>query len=124
MAQMMAQVIAGAMAQVCELPNLRHLRVFQAAARLGSVSGASREACLSQPAVTQAIANLESQLDVVLFERHHSGCYLTEYGRTYLARTNRLFAEMEQAIVAPLVDAPFADDKTLKSIFAKITTTH
>ena len=119
-----ARVMAQTMAHVCELPNLRHLRVFQAAARLGSVSGASREACLSQPAVTQAIANLEALLDVVLFERHHSGCYLTEYGRTYLARTNRLFAEMEQGIVAPLVDTPFADDKSLKSIFAKITTTH
>jgi len=31
------------MAHVCELPNLRHLRVFQAAARLWGVSGASRE---------------------------------------------------------------------------------
>ena len=112
------------MAQVCELPNLRHLRVFQAVARLGSVCGASREACLSQPAVTQAIANLEAMLDVVLFERHHSGCYLTEHGRTYLARTNRMFSEMEQGIVAPLVGPPFADDKSLKSILGKITATH
>jgi DNA-binding transcriptional LysR family regulator len=109
---------------VSERPNLRHLRVFQAVALLGSVSAASREARLSQPAVTQAIAKLEAQLDVVLFERHQSGCYLTEYGRTYLARTDRMFAEMEQGLVAPLVGPPFADDKSLKSIFAKITSTH
>jgi LysR family transcriptional regulator of gallate degradation len=109
---------------VCQLPNLRHLRVFQAVARLGSVGGAARETCRSQPAVTQAIANLEALLDVVLFERHHSGCYLTEHGRTYLARTNRMFTEMEQGLVAPLVGPPFADDKSLKSILAKITATH
>ncbi|HEY6259773.1 MAG TPA: LysR family transcriptional regulator [Xanthobacteraceae bacterium] len=112
------------MAQVCELPNLRHLRVFQVVARLGSISGASREARLSQPAVTQAIAKLEALLEVVLFERRQSGCYLTEYGRAYLARTNRMFTEMEEGLVAPLAGPPFADDKSLKSILAKITATH
>ena len=57
-----------------ELPNLRHLRVFQAVARLGSISGASREARVSQPAVTQGIAKLEALLEVALFERRQSGC--------------------------------------------------
>ena len=108
----------------CELPNLRHLRVFQAVARLGSISGASREARLSQPAVTQGIAKLEALLDVVLFERRQSGCFVTEYGRTYLARTNRMLSEMEEGLVAPLVGPPFADDKSIKPILAKITTTH
>jgi molybdate transport repressor ModE-like protein len=108
-------------AQVCELPNLRHLRVFQAVARLGSISGASREARVSQPAVTQGIAKLEALLDVVLFERRQSGCYLTEYGRAYLARADRMFAEMEGGLAAPRVGPPFADDKSLKSILAKTT---
>src|SRR5258708_7039642 len=111
-------------AQVCELPNLRHLRVFQAVARLGSISGASREARVSQPAVTQGIAKLEALLEVALFERRQSGCYLTEYGRAYLARTDRMFAEMEGGLVAPRVGPPFADDKSLKPILAKITATH
>ena len=109
---------------MCELPNLRHLRVFQAVARLGSISGASREARVSQPAVTQGIAKLEALLDVALFERRQSGCYLTEYGRAYLARTDRMFAEMEGGLVAPRVGPSFADDKSLKPILAKITATH
>jgi LysR family transcriptional regulator, regulator for genes of the gallate degradation pathway len=108
----------------CELPNLRHLRVFQGVARRGSISGASREARLTQPAVTQGIAKLEALLDVALFERCQSGCYLTEYGRTYLARADRMFGEMEQALIAPLVGPPFADDRSLKSVLAKITATH
>ncbi len=112
------------LARLSERPNLRHLRVFQAVARLGSVSGASREARLSQPAVTQAISKLEARIGAALFERRQSGCHLTEYGRTYLARTNRMFAEMEQGLVAPFVGTPFADEKSLKSILAKITATH
>ena len=112
------------MAEGCELPNLRHLRVFQAVARLGSISGASREARLSQPAVTQGIAKLEALLAVVLFERRQSGCYLTEYGRTYLARANRMFTEMEEGLVAPLVGPSFADEKSLKLILSKITASH
>src|SRR5262245_29025731 len=109
--------------KVCELPNLRHLRVFQAVARLGSISGASREARLSQPAVTQGIAKLEALLDVVLFERRQSGCFLTEYGRTYHARTNRMLSEMEEGLVALLVGPPFADDKSVRSTLAKLTPT-
>jgi molybdate transport repressor ModE-like protein len=112
------------MAQATELPNLRHLRVFQAVARLGSISGASREARVSQPAVTQGIAKLEVLLDAALFERRQSGCFPTEYGRTYLARANRMFGEMEEGLVAPLIGPPFADEKSLKSILAKITATH
>jgi LysR family transcriptional regulator, regulator for genes of the gallate degradation pathway len=111
------------MVQECELPNLRHLRIFQAVARLGSISGASREARVSQPAVTQGIAKLEALLDVALFERRQSGCYLTEYGRAYLARTDRMLSEMEGGLVSPLVGPPFADDKSLRSILAKITAT-
>jgi LysR family transcriptional regulator, regulator for genes of the gallate degradation pathway len=106
------------------LPNLRHLRLFQIVARLESISTASQAARVSQPAVTQAIAKLEGQLGAGLFERRRSGCYLTEFGRTYLARIDRMFDEMERALLAPLVGLQSADDKLLKSILAKITTTH
>jgi molybdate transport repressor ModE-like protein len=112
------------MSQASELPNLRHLRVFQAVARLGSISGASREARVSQPAVTQGIAKLEALLETALFERRQSGCFLTEHGRAYLARTDRMFAEMEGGLVAPLLGPPFADDRSLKPTLAKITATH
>jgi hypothetical protein len=40
-----------------DLPSLRHLRAFEAAARLESVSGAAREVNLSQPALTQSLIN-------------------------------------------------------------------
>ena len=89
-----------------ELPSLRHLRMFEAVARLESVSRAALEVNRSQPAVTQALAKLERTLGVHLIERRHSGSYLTDFGRIVLLRTQRLFALIELALTQPLVGAP------------------
>jgi DNA-binding transcriptional LysR family regulator len=40
--------------------NLRHLRALAATLRLGSLGAAAKAVGISQPAVTQAIARLES----------------------------------------------------------------
>lgn len=50
------------MFQFAEIPNLRHLRMVQVIGRTGGVSCASRELSTSQPAVTQAVANLEADI--------------------------------------------------------------
>jgi DNA-binding transcriptional LysR family regulator len=100
------------------------LRVFQNVARLGSLSQASRECGVSQPAVTQAIAKLEERLSAPLFERCQSGCFLTQYGHAYLARTDRFFNEVENSLLEPLVGPPFTEDRLLKCTVAKITATH
>ena len=47
-------------------PNIRHMRVFVAAADTGSVSAAADRCHLSQPAATQAITQLEKNLGVTL----------------------------------------------------------
>lgn len=70
-------------------PNLRHLRVFVEVGRCGSVSQAALHSNLSQPAVTQALAKLESQAEVSLFARHKSGLYLSEIGHLYFARVDK-----------------------------------
>jgi LysR family transcriptional regulator of gallate degradation len=53
--------------------NLRHLRAMAATARLGSVTAAAQAISITQPAITQALAKLESQLDHQLFERRPDG---------------------------------------------------
>lgn len=58
--------------------NLRHLSAFVEICRLGSLIAAAQSVNLSQPAVTQAIARLESQLGVSLFVRQPSGMTSTE----------------------------------------------
>jgi len=58
-----------------EMPNLniRHCAALAATVEHGSVSKAARAVNLSQPALTQAIAALESYLDVTLFDRSPAG---------------------------------------------------
>lgn len=53
--------------------NLRHLRAVAQIARLGSVNAAAGAVNLTQPAITQALARIESMLGVPLFERRPDG---------------------------------------------------
>jgi LysR family transcriptional regulator, regulator for genes of the gallate degradation pathway len=71
------------------LPNLRHLRAFCEVAEHRSITQASEHVYLSQPAITQAIAKLERQLNSQLFERLSDGMYPTEAGRLYAQRAGR-----------------------------------
>ncbi|SBS30276.1 HTH-type transcriptional regulator GbpR [Marinomonas spartinae] len=71
------------------IPNLRHLRVFLAVTEYKSITRASDYIFLSQPAITQAIAKLESQLGAALFERHSDGMYPTDCGKVWNDRVSR-----------------------------------
>lgn len=79
--------------------SIRHLKVFDSVGELHGVRRASDECHLSQPAVTQAIAKLEEQMGVTLLDRRASGSYLNEFGIVFHRRTQRLFAQFEQALV-------------------------
>jgi LysR family transcriptional regulator, regulator for genes of the gallate degradation pathway len=79
--------------------SLRHLKLFESVARLSSVRRASEECHLSQPAVTQAIAKLEEQIGASLLERGASGSYLNPLGVIFHRRTERLFVQIEEALV-------------------------
>jgi LysR family transcriptional regulator, regulator for genes of the gallate degradation pathway len=69
-----------------QVPNLRHLAAFLEVARRRNISQASGHIHLSQPAITQAIAKLERDLGVELFERGPAGMEPTEPGKLYAAR--------------------------------------
>ena len=64
--------------------SLRQLEVFVAVAREGSVRAAAEHLHLSQPALSMALAELESQLGVDLFDRKRGRLYLGERGRDAL----------------------------------------
>ena len=65
------------------LPSLNALRVFDAAARLGSFSRAAEELSVTQSAVSRQIQQLERQLGGTLFLRRGPQISLTETGREY-----------------------------------------
>ena len=53
--------------------NLRHLRAFVETVALESLSKAAQAVNLTQPAITQALAKLETLLGLPLFDRHANG---------------------------------------------------
>ncbi len=60
--------------------NLELFRVFYIVAKCGSLTKAADELCISQPAVSQSIKQLETQLGGKLFNRVSRGMELTENG--------------------------------------------
>lgn len=72
--------------------NLELYRVFYTVARCGSLTKAAEELYISQPAVSQAIKQLETQLGTPLFNRVHRGMELTAQGGELV------FADVEKAL--------------------------
>lgn len=71
-------------------PNLRQLRAVSAVVRNHSISRASAEIGLSQPAITTSIATLEKELGVLLFDRAARGSFPTAAGNILARRVQRL----------------------------------
>ncbi len=72
--------------------NLELYRVFYTVARCGSLTKAAEELYISQPAVSQAIKQLETQLGTPLFHRMHKGMELTAQGGELV------FGDVERAL--------------------------
>ena len=72
--------------------NLELYRVFYTVAKCGSLTRAAEELYISQPAVSQSIKQLESQLGVSLFDRRHRGMELSAQGGKII------FDEVEKAL--------------------------
>ncbi len=72
--------------------NLDLYRVFYTVAKCGSLTRAAEELYISQPAVSQAIKQLENQLGGKLFNRTHKGMELSDTGG------KQIFSTVEQAL--------------------------
>ena len=62
----------------------RELEIFSAVAEQGSMSGAARKLRVSQSSVSQAVAEIEREYGVLLFERYAHNLHLTHTGQTLL----------------------------------------
>jgi len=77
--------------------SLRLLRVFLAVARHRSFTRAAGELGLTQPAVSRAVRELESQTRATLLDRTPAGVRLTEAGSALLTHARVIFAETRAA---------------------------
>lgn len=63
--------------------NLEYYKVFYYVAQMGSITLAAEKLCISQPAVSQAVRQLEQSLDSQLFLRTSKGVRLTREGEFF-----------------------------------------
>jgi DNA-binding transcriptional LysR family regulator len=78
-------------------PTLRQFEVFLAVAKAGSFRVAAETMHLSQPALSQHVAEMERQLGARLFDRLGRKVALTEAGRILEEHALRLFASLASA---------------------------
>jgi len=78
--------------------RLRDLNIFLAVAKERSMSKAAAQLAVSQPAVSKAIAEMESMLGVPLLDRGSRGVEPTIYGLALLRRSVAIFDELRQTV--------------------------
>ncbi len=80
--------------------DLRQLKAFEAVARYGGFSKASREVGLTQPTLSTHIKNLEDTLGVRLFDRTGRSVSLTPAGKLLSGYAEKIIALMEETVQA------------------------
>ena len=80
------------------ISDLRHIKAFLAAARIGNFTRAAAEMHISQSAFTVQIRQLEEALGVRLFDRSKRRVVLTAAGRELLGPLEQLILEVESIV--------------------------
>jgi len=78
--------------------KLRDLHILSAVLRFGSMAGAAAHLGLTQPAISQAIADLEAALGVRLLDRGPRGVSPTPFGEALAKRGAEAFDVLRQGI--------------------------
>ncbi len=74
-----------------------HLQYFVTVAQEGQITRAAAKLHIAQPALSHAIAQLESELGVKLLERHARGVTLTAAGEVFLPKARYALAKAQDA---------------------------
>ncbi len=76
--------------------TIRHLKVFVCVAKHLSMTKAAEELFVAQPAVSNAIAEIEKNYNIALFERINKRLYLTDEGKTLLIKAQEALSAFDQ----------------------------
>lgn len=77
--------------------HLFSLRLFVRVAHKGSFSAAGRDMNVPQPTVSRVIAQLEDKIGALLLTRTTRAVTLTEAGHDFLARVEKILADLDEA---------------------------
>src|SRR5258705_108307 len=78
--------------------RVRDLYILSTVVKSGGMAKAARQLAMSQPAVSEAIANLEHMLGVRLLDRSPRGIEPTIYAEAMLKRSTIVFDELKQSV--------------------------
>lgn len=78
--------------------NLNQLEYFIALSKLGHFKKAADELCITQPSLSYAISQLETELKVTLIERKSHPLLLTPEGREFLIYAQKALATIDQGV--------------------------
>jgi DNA-binding transcriptional LysR family regulator len=79
-------------------PELRLLQYFVEVAQTGNVTRAAEQLHISQPSLSAAIQQLETQLGVALLERRGRRVFVTEAGALLAARSRELLDQVDAVV--------------------------
>jgi DNA-binding transcriptional LysR family regulator len=80
--------------------ELRHLRAFEAVARLASFTQAAKELSITQPALSRTVQQLENALEATLLDRSSRHVGTTQAGKVFLEYVERVLAELGRGVDA------------------------
>lgn len=92
--------------------TLQQLRYVIEVASAGSITAAASRLYISQPSLSKAISELESEMGIVIFERGARGVTLTEEGTRFLSYARQV---VEQA---DLLESQYLHGSPVKRVFA------
>lgn len=101
-----------------DLPPLRALTAFEAAARLGSFRLAASELGITRSAVSHQVKSLEQRLGVQLFRRDARRAELTQTGHTYYPSIREAFDQIEAQTRA--LRPPAADNELTVQVYVTV----
>lgn len=78
--------------------NLNLLKYFYEVVKTSNITKASEKLLVSQPAITKAIKELESELNVTLLERSKKGVIPTEEGKILYEHINTMFKNFNSTL--------------------------
>ena len=80
--------------------NLDHLRYFVKLAELRHYTKAAQQLCITQPSLSHAIRQLESELGLPLFERSGRNTTLTPFGEEFLDSARQALETLDRGIAS------------------------
>ena len=78
--------------------NLSHLRYFVELAHIQHYTRTAERLCITQPSLSHAIAQLETELGVPLFEKQGRSISLTQYGEQFLSCAQQTLSTLDEGV--------------------------